>query len=168
MSNLIKANEAIMNGETLIKGRKFPKIKVKKLSPTAIIPTRGSDGAAGMDLYANINSEIIIMPHQTVKIGTGLAIELPEGYFGTIFARSGLSTKQGCRPATCVSVIDSDYTGEWIIPLHNDSDEPQHIIPSQRIAQTVILPYLQFVFEETNEIKKTNRGNGGFGSTGKE
>lgn len=143
------------------------KIKVKKLNEKAIVPTRGSVGAAGVDLYACIDSPILIMPHSTVKIGTGLAIEVPDGYFGAIVARSGLATKQGLRLANCLGVCDSDYRGEYIVPLHNDTDEPQTIQPMERIAQLVVMPYLPFEFEEVRELSDTERGEGGFGSTGK-
>lgn len=142
-------------------------INVKRLKENAVIPTRGSKDAAGVDLYACIDEPIIIMPHQTVKIGTGLAIELPHGYFGGIFARSGLSTKQGLRPANCVGCCDSDYRGEYIVPLHNDTDTPQTIYPSERIAQLVVIPYLTVDFTEVDELTSTERGDGGFGSTGK-
>lgn len=142
-------------------------IKVKKLKETAIIPTRGSEYAAGYDLYACITSPIIITPHSTVKIGTGLTMELPEGYFGAIFARSGLATNQGLRPANAVGVVDSDYRGEYIVALHNDTDIPQTITPAERIAQLVIMPYLSVEFNEVDELSTTNRGTDGFGSTGK-
>ena len=142
-------------------------INVKRLKENAVIPTRGSKDAAGVDLYACIDEPIIIMPHQTVKIGTGLAVELPHGYFGGIFARSGLSTKQGLRPANCVGCCDSDYRGEYIVPLHNDTDTPQTVYPSERIAQLVVIPYLTVDFTEVDELTSTERGDGGFGSTGK-
>ena len=105
------------------------KIKVKKLNKSAVIPTRGSDGAAGMDLYACTTRATVVMPHETVKVSTGLSIELPHGYFGAIFARSGLATKNGFRPANCVGVCDEDYRGEYIVALHNDTNEPQTINP---------------------------------------
>lgn len=143
------------------------KIKIKKLNKNAIIPNRGSDEAAGYDLYACINSSVIITPHSTVKIGTGLAIEIPTGYFGAVFARSGLATKEGLRPANAVGVCDSDYRGEYIVALHNDTDIPRTITPSERIAQLVVMPYLPVEFEEVDELSNTNRGDGGFGSTGK-
>ena len=143
------------------------KIKIKKLNKNAIIPNRGSDEAAGCDLYACINSPVIITPHSTVKIGTGLAIEIPTGYFGAVFARSGLATKEGLRPANAVGVCDSDYRGEYIVALHNDTDIPRTITPSERIAQLVVVPYLPVEFEEVDELSDTNRGDGGFGSTGK-
>lgn len=142
------------------------KINIKKLNENAIIPTRGSEGAAGVDLYACTSSSIVIMPHNTVKIGTGLAIELPYGYFGAIFARSGLATKQGLRPSNCVGVCDEDYRGEYVVALHNDTDEPQTINPMERIAQLVVMPYLPVEFNEVNELSDTERGDGGFGSTG--
>lgn len=141
-------------------------IKIKKLKENAILPTYGSDKAAGADLYACTYEHIIIQPHTTEKIGTGLAMELPEGYFGAIFARSGLATKQGLRPANCVGVCDEDYRGEYIVALHNDTDEIQTIQPNERIAQLVLLPYIQCDFIE-DELSETERGDGGFGSTGK-
>lgn len=142
-------------------------INIKKLNEHAIIPTRGSEQAAGYDLYACIDSPMVVIPHQTVKIGTGLSIEIPEGYFGAIFARSGLSTKQGLRPANCVGCCDSDYRGEYIVALHNDTNFPQTINPMERIAQLVIMPFLSVEFNEVYELSDTKRGDGGFGSTGK-
>ena len=143
------------------------KIKIKKLNENAKIPTRGSDYAAGYDLYACVNEMITIPAHSTVKIGTGLAIEIPNGYFGAIFARSGLATKSGLRPANCTGVCDSDYRGEYIVAIHNDTNLPRVIEPNERIAQLVVMPYLPIVFEEVNELSDTSRGNDGFGSTGK-
>lgn len=142
-------------------------IKIKKLNENAIIPTRGSEYSAGMDLYACTSTPVIIAPHETVKIGTGLSIELPDGYFGAIAARSGLSTKQGLAPANKLGVCDSDYRGEYIVPLHNHSNEPQMINPMERIAQLIVLPYLPVEFEEVGELTNTERGDCGFGSTGK-
>lgn len=142
-------------------------IKIKRLNENAKIPTRGSKESAGMDLYACIDSPIVISPHQTVKIGTGLSLELPNGYFGAIVARSGLSTKKGLAPANKLGVCDSDYRGEYIIPLHNHSNEPQLIYPMERIAQLIIIPYLQVEFIDVNDLTETERGDGGFGSTGK-
>ena len=143
------------------------KIEIKKLRDNAVIPTRGSAQAAGYDLYAAIDSAVTIEPHATVKIGTGLAIAVPDGYFGAIFARSGLATKQGLRPANCVGVADSDYRGEYIVALHNDTDAPKVIESGERIAQLVVMPYLAVEFEEKEELTETQRGAGGFGSTGK-
>jgi len=143
-------------------------VKVKKLNVNAKLPTRGSLQAAGYDLYACLDSDTFtIKPHETVKIGTGLSIEVPEGYFGGIFARSGLASNKGLRPANCVGVADSDYRGEYIISLHNDSDMSQTITQNERIAQLVILPFLSVAFEEVSELSETKRGDGGFGSTGK-
>lgn len=141
-------------------------IKIKKLNDLAVTPTRGSDQAAGADLYAASSYAITIEPHQTVKIGTGLAMELPEGTAGLIFARSGLATKRGLAPANKVGLIDSDYRGEYIVALHNHSDEPQTIEPQERIAQLVVIPYLKTNFIEVDELSDTERGEGGFGSTG--
>lgn len=144
------------------------KIRIKKLKNNAIIPTRGSLQAAGYDLYACLETESVkIEPHKTVKIGTGLSVEVPDGYFGAIFARSGLAAKQGLRPANCVGVADSDYRGEYIVAVHNDTDEPKIIENGDRIAQLVIMPYLSVEFEEAQELDATERGAGGFGSTGK-
>lgn len=143
------------------------KIKIKKLTDTAKTPTRGSEHAAGYDLYADVKNQVMISPHETAKIGTGFAIEIPDGYFGAIFARSGLATKEGLRPANCVGVCDSDYRGEYIVAIHNDSNEPRTIDPGERIAQLVVMPYLPVTFDEVTELTDTNRGEGGFGSTGK-
>lgn len=143
-------------------------IKIKKLRENAHIPTRGSDKAAGYDLYAALDSDIItIAPHTTEKIGTGLAIAVPDGYFGAIFARSGLALKQGLRPANCVGVADSDYRGEYIVALHNDTDSDKTIENGERIAQLVIMPFLSAEFTVADELDETERGDGGFGSTGK-
>lgn len=142
------------------------KIKVKRLKENAILATYGSEKAAGADLYACTYEHIVIQPHTTQKIGTGLAMELPKGYFGAIFARSGLATKQGLRPANCVGVCDEDYRGEYIVALHNDTDEEKVVRHGDRIAQLVLLPYIQYDFVE-DELSETERGENGFGSTGK-
>lgn len=142
-------------------------IKVKKLNDKATLPTRGSEYAAGYDLYACLDDSVVIAPHSTEKIGTGLSMELPEFTFGGIFARSGLATKEGLRPANCVGVCDSDYRGEYIVAIHNDSNFPRVIENGERIAQLIILPYVSFEFQEVEELSETNRGEGGFGSTGK-
>ena len=141
-------------------------IEVKRLSETAKIPTRGSSEAAGYDLYANISKPITVYPHTTEKVGTGLAFSLPTGTFGAIFARSGLATKQGLRPANCVGVCDSDYRGEYIVAIHNDSDVQKIIEPGERIAQLVLMPYCPMEFIEVEKLDSTERGVGGFGSTG--
>ena len=116
------------------------KIRVKRVSPTALLPTRGSSSAAGYDLYADLQEDAVIAPHSTVKIDTGLQFELPEGYFAGIFARSGIAAREGLRPANCVGVCDSDYRGEYIVALHNDGNETRTVSPGDRIAQLVILP----------------------------
>ena len=145
---------------------KVMNVKIKKLTDTAKIPTRGSEYAAGYDLYADTTDYVTIYPHQTVKIGTGLAIEIPNGYFGAIFPRSGLSTKKGLRPANTPGCCDSDYRGEYIVALHNDLNLPQTIEPGERIAQLVVMPFLPVCFEGVSELSETTRGEGGFGSTG--
>ena len=142
-------------------------INVKRLNNFAKLPTKGSKYAAGFDLYAATDSIVDIAPHSTVKIGTGLAFELPEGIFAGIFARSGIATKRGLRPANCVGVIDSDYRGPVIVALHNDTDEMQSIEPGERIAQMILLPYIEMKFYETEELSDTSRGDSGFGASGK-
>ena len=142
-------------------------IPVKVLNENAHLPTRGSDYAAGYDLYAATADEIRIPPHSTTKIETGLSFELPEHTFAAIFARSGIATKRGLRPANCVGVIDSDYRGPVIVALHNDTETPKIIEPGERIAQMILLPYIEMNFNEVNELSDTDRGDGGFGSTGK-
>jgi dUTP pyrophosphatase len=142
------------------------KIKIKRLNDLAKIPTRGSEYAAGYDLYAATAYDIEIPPHKTVKIGTGLAIELEENTFGAIFARSGLATKKGLRPANCVGVCDSDYRGEYIVAVHNDSDKTMVVEAGERIAQLIIMPFIPVIFEEADSLTNTDRGTGGFGSTG--
>lgn len=155
-------------------------IKVKRLSETATLPTYGSTKAAGMDLYADLGytqaryvdglrpvpNYVTIRPHTTAKISTGWAIQPPEGYAGFIFARSGLATKRGLRPANCVGLCDEDYRGEYIVALHNDTDDDQIIHHGDRIAQLVFMPYEQAELIEVEELDETERGCGGFGSTG--
>lgn len=142
-------------------------IKLQKINPKAVIPTYGTEFSAGADLYACIDeASIVIAPGQTVLVPTGLAMEIPDGYAGLIYARSGLATKKGIAPANKVSVIDSDYRGEIKIPLHNHSDSPVTLEAFERIAQIIFTPYLMGVFEESNSLSDTARGTGGFGSTG--
>ena len=142
-------------------------IDIKKVDDNAKIPTRGSSDAAGYDLYACLDfDELTIKPHATVKIGTGIAMSIPRGYFGAICARSGLATKKGLRPGNCLGVCDSDYTGEIIVALHNDTDEYQSIENGERIAQLIVMPFLPVEFNEVDELEATERGDGGFGSTG--
>lgn len=144
-------------------------IKIQKLYEDAEIPTYGSALSAGMDLYAHLGEHemLLIKPHETIKVGTGIAVEPPVGYFGAVFARSGLATKQGLRPANCVGVCDWDYRGEYIVALHNDSEEEREIRNGDRIAQLVFLPYITGEIKVVDELSNTERGDGGFGSTGK-
>lgn len=142
-------------------------IQLKKLSESALLPVRGSEYAAGYDLFSDIDSDVSIAPHETKLIGTGISVAIPDGYFGGIYARSGLSSKEGLRPANCTGVIDSDYRGEIKVPVHNDSNEIRIISPNQKIAQMIIQPFLSVEFEEVDSLDDTARGNKGFGSTGK-
>lgn len=141
-------------------------IETKILNDLATVPTRGSDWAAGVDLYAATDYDIEIRPGDTVKIDTGLAIAIPRGFFGAIFARSGLATKQGLRPANCVGVIDADYRGPVVVALYNDSDEVQIIPAKSRIAQLVVIHHEDLDFMVKENLPETPRGEGGFGSTG--
>jgi dUTP pyrophosphatase len=141
----------------------FSNLKIEKRFEDSIIPTRGSNMAAGLDLYAH--DPATIKPGETVKIDTGISIELPACTFGAIFARSGLATKQGLRPANCVGVVDADYRGAVIVALHNDSNETREIAKGDRIAQLVIIPYIIPHITE-DKLNNTERGDGGFGSTG--
>ena len=142
-------------------------IRVKKLKERAIMPTYGTDGAAGADLYACLDQVVTIEPGKTVFIPTGLAMEIPHGYAGLIYARSGLACKRGLAPANKVGVIDSDYRGEFIVALHNHGDETQTVSHGERIAQLVITPVVTPVYLETDALSDTERAAGGFGSTGK-
>ena len=142
-------------------------LKIKKVRKNATIPTYGSEGAAASDLYACIEEKLTISPGETVFVPTGLSMAIPNGYGGFIYARSGLSCKQGLAPANKVGIVDADYRGEVMIALHNHSKEERTIEPQERIAQFVIAPYMKVDYVEVNELDDTNRGNGGFGSTGK-
>ena len=142
-------------------------IRVKKLHPQAILPTYGSAEAAGADLYAFLETDVTISPGQTVLIPTGLAMELPKGYAGLIYARSGLGVKRGLAPANKVGVIDSDYRGEFMVALHNHGAVPQTIRHGDRNAQLQITPVITPGFTEVSTLSDTDRGIGGFGSTGK-
>ena len=142
------------------------RVRIKKLSETAVRPTRGSRQAAGYDLCADIREPLVMRPGESVKVDTGLAIAVPDGYFGGVFARSGLSTKKGIRPANCVGVIDADYRGPVMVPLFNDASVERVIEPGERIAQLIVLPCAAVEFEETTELDDTERGENGFGSTG--
>lgn len=141
-------------------------MKIKFVSPNAVVPTYGSKCAAGMDLYSS--DTYSIAPGETVLVHTGISMEIPDGYFGAIYPRSGLATKRGLRLANCVGVVDSDYRGEIIVALYNDSTETQSVELRDRIAQMVIQPYERLqVFDVVNELSDTERGSGGFGHTGK-
>ena len=142
-------------------------IRVKKLSPNAILPTYGSAGAAAADLHACLEAPVQIAPGETVFIPTGLSMEIPADCAGLIYARSGMATKRGLAPANKVGVIDSDYRGEVKVVLHNHSAQTQTVEPGERIAQMIITPVLTPAYEEAEELSDTNRGAGGFGSTGK-
>ena len=144
----------------------MPKIAVKKLDPNAVLPTYGSEFSAGADLYALAEEDIVIQPGETKLVHTGLAMEIPEGYAGLIYARSGLASKRGLAPANKVGVVDADYRGEVMVALHNHSNVEQRVAPKERIAQLVVAPFLKASFEETDELTDTVRGVGGFGSTG--
>lgn len=138
-----------------------------KTKEDAIEPTRGSAAAAGYDLYVpSSEGEIEIPVHSTVKIDIGIAIALPNNTFGAIFARSGLATKQGLRPANCTGVVDSDYRGSIVVALHNDTNETKIVKGGDRIAQLVVIPYAPIYLQLTDDLNKTERGEGGFGSTG--
>ena len=141
-------------------------VNVKKLNENAVLPTYGSANAAGADIYACLDAPLTIAPHETVMVHTGLAMEIPEGYAGLIYARSGLACKRNLAPANKVGVVDSDYRGEFMIALHNHGTTSQTIEPKERIAQLVITPYIVGQFEIVDELDTTERGAGGFGSTG--
>ena len=142
-------------------------VRIKKLDDNAIIPTYGSPFAAGADLYACTDGKVDIAPHETKLIHTGIAMEIPTGFAGLIYARSGIASKRGLAPANKVGVVDSDYRGEIMVALHNHSDMMQSIENGERIAQLVITPYVTADFIESETLDDTERGEGGFGSTGK-
>ena len=141
-------------------------VNIKKIKPNATVPTYGSANAAGADLYACIDDSLTINPGETILVPTGLAVALPEGYAGLIYARSGLASKKGLAPANKVGVIDSDYRGEVMVALHNHSNVPATIEPNERVAQLVITPYIAALYNVVDELDETERGEGGFGSTG--
>lgn len=143
------------------------KIPVKRLKPNAILPTYGSAEAAGADLYACLDEQVVIAPGGTAFIPTGIAMEIPSGYAGLAYARSGLACKHDLAPANKVGVIDSDYRGEFMIALHNHGSQQRTVVHGDRIAQLVITPVYTPGFYEVEELNETNRGIGGFGSTGK-
>ena len=142
------------------------KVRIKKLNENAIIPTYGTKYSAGADLYT-VDGTTVIPPHATTLLHTGIAVEIPEGYCGLIFARSGLASKRGLAPANKVGVIDADYRGEVMVALHNHTDAPATISAGERIAQLAIVPFLKAEFELSDTLDDTARGTGGFGSTGR-
>lgn len=141
-------------------------MKFKKLNNLAKTPTRADEGSAGYDLYAATSYSIEIKPHQTVKIDTGIALEIDHGFFGMLVPRSGIATKRSLRPANTPGIIDESYRGNIIIALHNDSDIPQWIEAQERIAQLILVPYHITDWEEVDELSETERGDGGFGHSG--
>lgn len=145
------------------------KMQIKRLNPRAILPTYGTSAAAGADLYALLpeGETMTVLPGETTMCHTGLAMAIPQGFAGLVFARSGLSVKQGLAPANKVGVIDADYRGELMVALYNQSKEPRTVCHGDRIAQLVVVPVAQPAFEETDDLPETLRGEGGFGSTGR-
>jgi dUTP pyrophosphatase len=144
------------------------KLCFKKLDPRATIPTYGSDLAAGADLRAVLDAPVTIKPDESILIHTGIAVAIPAGYVGLVYARSGIACKRGLAPSNKVGVIDADYRGEIMVSLHNHSTTEQTIDPDERIAQMVITPFIHCEYEETDELDDTERGTGGFGSTGRQ
>ncbi len=145
-----------------------PTVKIQKLQENAIVPSYGSAAAAGADLYALIDDgAVTVAPHTTVFVHTGIAMEIPDGYAGLIYARSGTACKRDLAPANKVGVVDSDYRGEIMVALHNHGEKPQTVENGERIAQMIITPYLAVDFIESASLEDTDRGAGGFGSTGK-
>ena len=141
-------------------------VRYQKLDERAVAPAYGSAAAAGADLYAVMDAPLMIAPNETILVHTGLAVEIPDGFVGLVCARSGLATKRGLAPANKVGVIDADYRGEIMVALHNHSMEPQTIEQGERIAQLVLVPYLTADYEQADNLSDTERGAGGFGSTG--
>ncbi len=142
-------------------------VRIRKLAPNAVTPTYGSPSAAGADLYALADSPIRFAPGETILVRTGIAMEIPEGCAGFVFARSGMASKRGLAPANKVGVIDSDYRGEILVALHNHSREEQTVEPGERVAQIVIAPVLRAEFTLCDSLSETERASGGFGSTGR-
>ena len=142
------------------------KVRFKKILPGAKVPVYSSEFAAGADLCACVEESVTVKSGESVMLPTGIAVELPAGTVGLVFARSGLASKRSLAPANKVGVIDSDYRGEFFVPLHNQSDEPQTLEHGERIAQMILMPYLAAEFLETETLSDTARGTGGFGSTG--
>ena len=142
-------------------------IRLKRLRPEAVLPTYGPPGSAGADLRVCLDAPVTLLPGETKLLPTGWAIEIPEGYVGLVYARSGMASRRGLAPANKVGVIDSDFRGELMAAMHNHGSVPQTIEPGERVLQLVITPYVQGVFSEVDELSDTSRGEGGWGSTGK-
>ena len=143
------------------------RVNIKKLHENAIVPTYGTEFSAGADLYACMEEAVTILPGKTEMIHTGIAMEVPVGYAGLVYARSGLACKKGLAPANKVGVVDADYRGEIMVALHNHSDEPVTVEPKERVAQMVIAPFLAVDYQVVDELTDTVLGEGGFGSTGR-
>ena len=143
------------------------KVKIKKLHEGAVLPTYGTEYSAGADLYLLGDDPVTVAPHETKLLKTGISVEIPEGYCGLIFARSGLASKRGLAPANKVGVIDADYRGEVMVALHNHSEKDAVVDGGERIAQLAIVPFIKAEFELADELSSTERGEGGFGSTGR-
>ena len=141
-------------------------IPIKKLRDGAILPSYATANSAGADLYACVEEPVTVRAYETVMIPLGYSMAIPEGWVGLIFARSGLASKRDLAPANKVGVVDADYRGEWFIPIHNHGRAPQVVYPGERIAQLVIVPCMSAAFTEVSELDETERGAGGFGSTG--
>lgn len=142
-------------------------VRFKKLTDTAIMPTKGSAFCAGYDLYVDTTQDVVVMPGEVVPFYTGIAAEIPDGYFGAIYPRSGLSTKYGLRLANCVGVIDSDYRGNIGVPMYNDGNDPVTVVAHERVAQIIVQRCEDTIWYETDELTETERGAGGFGSSGR-
>lgn len=143
-------------------------VRIRKLRPDAQLPVYSSDGAAGADLRVCLDEPVTIQPGETKMLPLGLAIEIPDGYVGLAYARSGMASKRGIAPANKVGVIDSDFRGEMMAALHNHGSVPQVIEPGERVLQLVIAPCVQVTFTEADELSETGRGAGGWGSTGRQ
>lgn len=165
-NNAISEKFTPNNKEVCIQKSRAIPVEIKKIDPNATIPTRGTCESAGADLYANINNPISISPQQTKMIGTGISMKIPDGFVGLIYPRSGISVKRDLAPANKVGVIDSDYRGEIMVALHNHGTTSKTINPNERIAQIVFTEYYVPIFNEVEELDDTERGEGGFGSTG--
>lgn len=141
-------------------------IPIKRLREGAVFPAYATASSAGADLYACLDAPVTLAPHETVMIPLGYSMAIPAGWVGLIFARSGLASRRDLAPANKVGVVDADYRGEWMVPLHNHGEQPRTVESGERIAQLVIVPCMSAAFTEAEELDETERGAGGFGSTG--